>query len=281
MPRAIWTGSISFGLVNIPVKLFTATKDRTLHFHQIHEKTKCRIRQKLYCPGLTDDVPRDEIVKGFEVEPDRYVILKPEEFEAVKPEASHTLDIENFVDLASIDPIYFDKPYYLLPDERSQKPYKLLVTAMTRAGKVGVAKFVMRDKEYLAALRPVNDVICLELMRFADEVVSADTLVGERKEIDMGEKELKMAEQLIESLSEDFDPAKYRDEYRERLEEIINKKAHGEEITIQAPEPEAGGKVIDLMAALEASLAKAKARSKQEREEKPQKKAKRNRSSSA
>jgi DNA end-binding protein Ku len=279
MPRAIWTGSISFGLVNIPVKLFTATKDRALHFHQIHEKTKCRIRQKLYCPGVSEDVPRDEIVKGFEVAPDQYVILKPEEFDAIKPEAGHTLDIENFVDLASIDPIYFDKPYYLLPDDRSRKPYKLLVTAMTRAGKVGVAKFVMRDKEYLAALRPVNDVICLELMRFADEVVGADTLIGESKEIVLGEKELKMAEQLIESLSEDFDPAGYHDEYRERLSEIIDKKAHGEEITIQAPEPEAGGKVIDLMAALEASLAKAKERSKPSDEEKTKKK--RNRRKSA
>lgn len=257
MARAIWSGSISFGLVNIPVKVYSAARSRQIHFHQIHEKTKCRVRHKLFCPEQ-GDVPSDEIVKGFEIAPDQYVIVTKEELDSLAPEKTNTIDITDFVDLKSIDPIYYDKPYYLLPDERAAKAYRLLVTAMAESGKVAIAKFVMHNKENLVALRPKDDVICMETMRFAEEVVSVNDLESApKKEITIGEKELKMAQQLIESLSGDFDPENYHDEYTEKVQALIDRKAQGEWIVTEPHAEEAGGKVIDLMAALEKSLAKA------------------------
>ena len=193
MPRAMWTGSISFGLVNIPVKLIPATKDVGVHFHQIHEKTKCRVRQKLVCGGDDQEIPRKDIVKGYEIAPDQYVVITEKELEAVTPEAKRTIDIAEFVDLSSIDPIYYEKPYYLLPEEHAAKAYQLLVQAMQKSRKVAIAKFVMRQKEYLATLRPLENVLCLETMRFADEVISVNELDGVPKETPMSDKELTMA----------------------------------------------------------------------------------------
>lgn len=256
MARALWSGSISFGLVNIPIKLYSATRSKDIHFHQIQEKTKCRVRQKLYCPGK-GDVSYDEIVKGYEIAPDQYVIVSKEELDTLAPEQTQAIEITDFVDLASIDPVYYDKPYYVLPDKGAAKAYRLLVTAMAKSEKVGIAKFVMRNKEYLVALRPLGDVICVEVMRFADEVVSADKLEGLPKKVEIGEKELKMAQQLIESLSAAFEPEKYHDEYTEKLEALIERKAQGEEIVTEPQAGEVRGQVIDLMAALEKSLEQA------------------------
>jgi len=252
----MWSGSISFGLVNIPVKVYPATRSKDIHFHQIHEKTKCRVRHRLFCPEV-GEIPSDEVVKGFEIAPDQYVIIQKEELDALAPEKTDNIEITDFVDLASIDPIYYDKPYYLLPDERAAKAYRLLVAAMNKSAKVGIAKFVMRNKEYLVALRPINDLICMELMRFAEEVVSADDLESAPKKMELGEKELKMAQQLIESLSVDFQPENYHNEYVEQVQAMIDRKAQGEEIVTQPHTEEAKGKVIDLMAALEQSLARA------------------------
>ncbi len=257
MPRAMWSGSISFGLVNIPVKLVSAVKNKDIHFHQLEKNSKCRVHQKLYCPGKEEVIDRSEIVKGYEISPDQYVIVKQEEIDSVKPEARRTIDIAAFVDLASIDPIYYDKPYYLIPDEHAEKAYGLFVRAMANSKKVAIAKFVMRNKEYLCALRPLQNTICLETMRFHDEVVPVQSITGNRTSGDAGEKELQMAEQLIRALSEDFNPENYKDDYREKLTQMIERKVQGQEIVTEAPEPEVKGRVIDLMAALEASLAKA------------------------
>ncbi len=255
MARALWSGSISFGLVNIPVKMYPATQDKGVHFHQIHAKTKCRVRHKLFCPGR-GDIPPDEITKGYEIAPDQYIIVEKEELDALEPEKSRAIEIAEFVDLASIDPLYYDRPYYLLPDEAAAKAYRLLVTAMTKSAKVGIARFVMRNKEYVAAIRPVGDVLCIETMRFADEVVSSEKLEAP-KSVEIGDKELKMAQQLIESLAEDFHPEKYHDDYTEKLKELIDKKAQGQEIVTEPPATKTEGKVISLMAALEKSLKKA------------------------
>lgn len=276
MARAIWSGSISFGLVNIPVKVYSAARDKSIHFHQIHEKTKCRVHQKLYCQEH-GDVGRDEIVKGYEIAPDQYVIVSNEELDALAPEQTNTIEIMDFVDLVSIDPIYYDKPYYVLPDHHATKAYSLLVTAMTHSGKVAIAKFVMRNKEHLVALRTVKEVLCMEIMRFSAEVVSVDDLDEVPKKVTVGDKELKMAQQLIGSLSGDFRPENYHDDYTEKVRALIDRKAQGEEVVTQPQAEETGGKVIDLMAALEKSLAKAGEKKQTKETEKPSGKRKRKR----
>ncbi len=255
MPRALWSGSISFGLVNIPVKMFPATQDKGIHFHQIDSKTKCRVHHKLFCPGRGDISPTD-ITKGYEIAPDQYIIVDKSELEALEPEKSRAIEITEFVDLASIDPLYYDRPYYLLPDKTAAKAYRLLVTAMSKSNKVGIAKFVLRNKEYVAALRPIGDVMCIEIMRFADELVSTEEL-DTPKNVEVGDKELKMAQQLIESLAEEFQPEKYHDDYTEKVKELIDRKAQGKEIVTEPAAPKTEGKVVSLMAALEKSLEKA------------------------
>ena len=258
MPRSIWTGAISFGLVNVPVKLYSAVSKKTVRFHQLHEKDGIRIQQKRVCPADGEEVPWDDIVKGYEISPDRYVVVTPEELEALDPKKTKSIDIEEFVDLEDIDPLYYDHPYYLLPGQGAAKPYKLLVEAMTDAGKVAIARVVIRTKEQLVAIRPLGEVLAMATMNFADEVVdpgSFDETPGE--DVDTKKREVDMARQLIDSLTaEEFDPEKYRDTYREAVLDLIEKKADGEEIVLQpVEEPE---KVPDLMAALEASLAAAK-----------------------
>lgn len=257
MARAIWSGSISFGLVNIPVKMYSAVMDKTVHFHMLHDKDGVRVRQRLVCPAEDKEVSRDDVVKGYEIEEDQYVVVTQEEFAALAPRASRTIDVQDFVGLDEIDPIYYQHPYYLVPDEKAGKSYGLFVKAIADAGKVGIGKVVMRDKEYLTALRPVGNVLVLETMRFADEVVDASGI--EEMPADVPEptaRELEMADQLIGMLTGSFEPAKYHDEYRESLMDLIETKAEGEEYVM--PEPvEEEAKVIDLMAALEKSLKKA------------------------
>lgn len=256
MPRAIWSGAISFGLVNVPVKLYSATSPKTVRFHQISSKTGTRIRQQRVDPSTGEEVPYDEIVKGYEIGPDRYVLISSEELESLDPKATRTIDIEEFVDLEDIDPIYYDHSYYLAPAAGGAKAYRLLLDAMREAGKVGIGRLVLRTKQQLCALRPGDDVLTLSTMLFGDEVVAPDKLdeLDAVEEAEASDRELRMAEQLIESLSADFAPDKFHDEYRERVLEMIERKAAGEEIAVQ-PQVEEPAAAPDLMAALEASLA--------------------------
>jgi DNA end-binding protein Ku len=257
MARAIWSGAISFGLVNIPVKLFSAVSRKTVRFHQIDSKSGQRIRQQRVGPD-GEEVKYEDIVKGYEISPERYVTIEPGELEALEPQKTRTIDIEAFVDLDQIDPIFYDHPYYLAPDKGAEKAYKLLVDAMEDAGKVAIARVVIRSKESLVALRPRDGALAMETMLFADEVIPPDSL--DELTVDGGktsERELEMAKSLIDSLSADFEPDQYRDEYRERVLELIERKAAGETITIETPEEEPR-EVPDLMAALEASIAAAK-----------------------
>jgi DNA end-binding protein Ku len=257
MPRAIWSGAISFGLVNVPVKLFSAVSAKDVRFHQLEEGTNARIRQKRVSSETGEEVAYDKIIKGFEISPGSYVPITPEELDSLDPEATRSIDIEDFVELDEIDPIYYDRPYYLVPEKGGAKAYALLVQAMKDSGKVGIARFVLRTKQYLAAIRPRDNVLVLETMLYADEVNDPDELDDIPIGVDVSDRELKMARQLIESLGSEFEPERYRDEYRERVLELIEKKAEGQEIVVETPTEEPA-RVVDLMAALEASLAAVK-----------------------
>jgi DNA end-binding protein Ku len=259
MPRSIWSGAISFGLVNVPVKLYSAVSRKTVRFNQLNEKTGNRIQQKRVDPETGDEVPFEQIVKGFELTKDRYVIITPDELDALDPERSRMIQIEDFVDQEDIDPIYYDHPYYLVPDKGAEKAYGLLLNAQEASGKVAIARVVLRSKEQLVAIRPAGDMLMMETMIFHDEVVPHDDLddLPSSKSLKVSDREVKMAQQLIDSLSSDFDPSKYRDEYRDKVLDLIERKASGEEIAVQ-PEAAAPAKVPDLMAALEASLAAVK-----------------------
>jgi DNA end-binding protein Ku len=255
----MWSGAISFGLVNVPVKLYSAVSRKTVRFNQLNRETGNRIQMQRVDPDTGDEVPYEQIVKGFELTKDRYVIITPEELDALDPEKTRTIDILDFVDLDEIDPIYYDHPYYLVPDKGAAKAYGLLLGAMERASKVAIAKVVLRQKEQLVAIRPAGDLLMMETMIFHDEVVPHDDIeeLPSAKDLKVSDRELKMAEQLIASLSSGFEPERYRDEYRDKVLDLIERKAQGEEIAVQpeAPEP---AKVPDLMAALEASLAAVK-----------------------
>ena len=257
MARSIWKGAISFGLVNVPVKLYSAVSKKTVRFNQLHDADHARIQQKRVCSQDGEEVPYENIVKGFEIAPDRYVVITPEELDALDPAKTRAIDIEDFVDVADIDPLYYEHPYYLLPDTGAAKAYKLLLEALRDTNKVAIARVVLRTKEYLVAIRPAGDVLTMETMLFADELIGADGL-DELPDADVKatERELSMARQLIEAQATEFDPTKYRDEYRERVLELIERKAAGEEIAIQ-PMAEESEEVPDLMAALEQSLAAA------------------------
>jgi DNA end-binding protein Ku len=274
MARSIWSGAISFGLVNVPVKLYSATSPKTVRFHQLSSKTGARIRQKRVDPSTGDEVPFEDIVKGYELSPDRYVLIEPEELDALDPKATKTIDIEEFVDLSDIDPIFYDHSYYLAPATGGAKAYRLLLEAMREAGKVAIGRVVIRSKQQLCALRPSDDVMALSTMLFGDEVLSPDRIdeLDALGEAEATKRELTMAQQLIASLSADFDPTRYHDEYRERVLDLIERKAAGEEIAVQ-PEAEDTTPAPDLMAALEASLAEVRGASSDEPEPKQKTKA--------
>jgi DNA end-binding protein Ku len=261
MPRPIWSGSVSFGLVNVPVKLLTATSSKDVRFHQLHDSDGGRINQKRVCSIDGDEVDYGHIVKGYDLGGGRYVVIEPEELATLDVEANRTIEIEEFVDLAEIDPVFFEKSYYLVPDGRAEKPYALLVETMQRTGKVALGKFVLRTKQYLATLRARDGVLILATMLYADEVVDpADLEVPTTAETSPSQRELDMAAQLVESLSGPFDPSKYHDEYREKVMALIEAKADGEIIS-QPEAPAVNAPVVDLMEALEASLARAKKQS--------------------
>jgi DNA end-binding protein Ku len=255
MPRTMWRGAISFGLVSIPIRVFPATEEKTLHFNQLHDADGGRIKYKRVCAVCGEEVPFEHIVKGFEIEKDRYVMLDDEDFDAVPVESSRAIDIMQFVDLEEIDPILYKKSYYLVPDETGAKAYALLRQAMAEDGRVGIAKVSFRDKEHLAALRFKDEVFVLETMYWPDEIRAAEFEELE-KDVKLRPQEVQMAQTLIENLTEEWNPEQYRDEYREALMGIVEKKAAGEEIVVQeAAEPT---KVVDLMEALKASVAAAK-----------------------
>ena len=249
--RTLWRGAISFGLVSIPVRLYTATEEKSLHFNQLHEKDHGRIRYKRWCTVEDAEVPYDEIVRGYEYEKDRYVILDDEDLDAVPVESTRTIDIQQFVDLDEIDPIYFKKTYYLGPEETGVKAYRLLSEGLARGNKVGVAKVSFRDKEHLATIRLRGGVLVLETMFWPDEIREAEFPELE-KETKVRDQEVQMAQSLIDNLTEDWSPDRYTDEYREALLDIVQRKVEGEEVeVVEPPEPT---KVSDLMEALKRSV---------------------------
>jgi DNA end-binding protein Ku len=260
MPRAIWTGAISFGLVSVPVKLYAAVAAKGVHFHQLHATDGVRIQQKRICPADGEEVAFSDIVKGYEIAPDRYVVIEPEELASLQPKRARTIEIEDFVALAEIDPIYFDHPYYLVPDERGVKPYRLLLEAMRETERVALGRLVLRAKEHLVAIRASAEVLTLETMVFADEIVSPDRFAELDGEVKTSDREVAIAKQLIESLSGPFEPERYHDEYREQVLALIDRKASGEEIVLQPQAAEEKVDGADLMSALQASLEEVKKR---------------------
>src|SRR5215207_8249023 len=259
MARAIWSGSISFGLLNVPVKLYSAVSKQTISFRELREGDGSRVRHKRVAEADGKEIPYEKIVKGYEFAPDQYVVLTREELAELDPKKTRAIEIQDFVDLDDIDPIYFEQPYYLGPDKGAAKAYALLVQAMKESRKVAVARFVLRNKEHLAAIRPMDDVLTLATMRFHDEVSSPQDLDGEVFEDEKPKKpekrELEMAKQLIDSLTTDFKADKYRDEYREELLSLLERKAAGKEVVSAPTEEPKPTKAPDLMAALEESLA--------------------------
>jgi DNA end-binding protein Ku len=258
MPRAIWSGALTFGLVNVPVKLFTAVTQKEVRFHLLHEKDGARIRMKRFCTAEDREVPYEEIVKGFEVSKERFVSLSAEELAALNPKATRTIEIRDFVELADIDPIHYEATYYLVPEKTAAKAYRLLLDAMRRSRKVAIASFVLRTRESLCCVRPIEDVLAISTMSRADEIVPVSSLDVPAAPAP-SERELKMAEQLVESLSGPFEPERYPDVHREQVLALVEKKAAGE--VIEPPEPEeAPGRVVSLADALSASLAAARRR---------------------
>ncbi|HEV2370084.1 MAG TPA: Ku protein, partial [Acidimicrobiales bacterium] len=239
--------------VNVPVKVLTAVRKKTVRFHQLHAEDGARIQQKRVCSLDGQEVAFEDLAKGYELYPGQYVVIDPDEIDSLDPEATQTIDIEDFVDLASIDPLFFDSSYYLVPDARGDKAYRLLLDAMRDSGRVGIARVVMRTKQYLCAVRPVGEALVLTTMNFADEVVGQDEIEGLPQEQEASERELKMAEALIESLTTDWAPDKYHDTYRKAVLALIEAKSEGQELVSQ-PTAAPSAPVIDLMAALEASL---------------------------
>lgn len=258
MARSLWSGAISFGLVNVPVKLFSAVSQKEVRFHMLHEKDGGRIQQKRVCSVDGEEVPWEEIAKGHEVRRGQYVMLAREELEALDPESSRAIEIEDFVDLSQIDPIYYEHTYYAAPDEGAARPYALLLEAMTRTNRVAIARIVLRTKQYLCAIRPMGDVLALSTMQYHDEIVPVKSL-DIAKPAKPAARELDMAEKLVESLSGDFDPERYKDDHRERVLELLKKKAEGEEIVVE-PVKERRATVVNLADALAQSLAATRAK---------------------
>ncbi len=256
MARAIWTGAVSFGLVNVPVKAYAAVHDHSVHFNQLEKKTGARIRYRKVSEKTDKELEGDDIESGYEISPGKYVVVDPDELAELRPETTRTIDIEAFVDLADVDPIYYENTYWLAPDrENAERPYRLLIAAMEEQQRVGIGTVVMRTKQYLAAIRPLDGALAMSTMRFADEVVpqsEVDAIPGRRAKPDA--KELKLATQIIDSLATDWDPKRYHDTYTEELKDLIKRKAKGEKIVIEETPATKATNVVDLMEALEASL---------------------------
>ena len=255
MARAIWSGSISFGLVSVPVKAYAAVRDHSVHFNQLEKGTGARINYKKVSDKTGKEVSSDDIESGYEIASGRYVVVEDEELEKLRPRTSRTIDVADFVELSQIDPIYYERTYWLGPDgEAAERPYRLLLAAMEAEGKAGIGTVVMRKKQYLAAIRPLDGALAMSTMRFADEVVpQADVEALPGKGAKPEPRELKLASQIIGSLATDWDPKRYHDTYTEELKDLIEAKAKGKEIVVEDEAP-AEATVVDLMQALEASL---------------------------
>jgi DNA end-binding protein Ku len=263
MPRAIWTGAISFGLVTVPVRLYSAVSRKTVRFHQLNGRTGVRIQQKRVDPTTGEEVAYEDIVKGYELTPDRYVVIEPGELEALDPKRTKAIEIEDFVALDEIDPIHYDHPYYLAPGTAGAKPYKLLVDAMRATGRVAIATVVIRSKQQLVAVRPMGDgLLGMATMVFPDEIIDPSTIeeLEAVEDVEIDPRELQIAQQLVDSLAGPFDPDAYRDTYRDEVLALVERKAQGEHIAVQPAAEEDEEPVPDLMSALKASLDAVRAR---------------------
>jgi DNA end-binding protein Ku len=262
MPRAIWTGAVSFGMVSVPVKLYSAVNRKTVRFHQLSGKTGVRVSQKRVDSQSGEEIPYESVVKGYEIAPDRYVVIEPGELETLQPKKTKTIEIEEFVELSQIDPVYYDHPYYLAPGPGGAKPYRLLLEAMRDTGKVAIARVVIRSKEQLVAVRPIGEALGMATMLFADEVLAPDRLdeLADAAEVKTTKRELDIAKQLVDSLAGDFEPEKYSDSYRAEVLAMIERKAQGEQIAVQPAPDEVTAPAPDLMSALKASLEAVRAR---------------------
>jgi DNA end-binding protein Ku len=255
MARPIWSGTISFGLVNVPVKAYSAVHDHAVHFHQLEKDTGARIRYEKVSATSGDPVSKEEIEQGFEVSKGHYVVVDAEELDDLRPHTTKTIDITDFVELDAIDPIYYDHTYWLGANESGKKAYQLLHAAMEDAQRVGIGSVVMRNKQYLAAVRPLEGALAMSTMRFADEIVAVSDVDGvPSRRSKPAAKELRLAMQIVEALTAKWDPAQYHDTYTEQLRDLIEAKAKGKDVTVEAEAEEPSAKVIDLMEALQASV---------------------------
>lgn len=262
MPRTVWSGAISFGLISIPVKLFSAVSHQTVRFNQIDSKSGARVKMVRTSAKTGEEVAYGDIVKGYDLGDDNYVILTDAEMESIAPKASRSIDLVDFVEEADIDPIFYESGYFLAPDEMARKPYALLVEALESSGRVGIATFVMRSKQHLAAIRPVDGRLMLSTMLYADELVDPAEIPGlaDLDDVEVKDAEKVMAAQLVESLAADFDPSNYEDTYRHKVMELIQAKSEGDITKVEAVDAGPTAEIVDLMAALEASVAAAKAK---------------------
>jgi DNA end-binding protein Ku len=259
MARPVWSGSISFGLVNVPVKAYSAVRDHDVHFHQLEKDSGARIRNRKVSEKTGKEVDADDIELGFEVGRGRYVSFDPDELKELKPASTKAIEVTDFVSLDEIDPIYYERTYWLVPDgEQSRKAYQLLLAAMEERQRVAIGTVVMRNKQYLTAIRPLEGTLAMSTMRFADEVVPRSEIEGMPRRSKPEAKTMRMATQLLDSLAADWDPARYHDTYTEELRQRIEAKRKGKKLVDEPEPPERSAEVVDLMAALEASVEAAK-----------------------
>jgi DNA end-binding protein Ku len=265
----MWQGTLNFGLVSMPVKLYSAVTSRSVHFHQLHNADHARIQQRRVCSADGGEVPYEDIVKGYELAPERYVVIEDEELAAIAPEATRTIEIEDFVDLEEIDRIYFDQPYYIVPGRGGARSYRLLLQAMGDTGKVAIARVVLRSRERLVAVHPRGDALMMTTLNYGDEInptnelrelAGAEGRDGEQPPPPVGERELDVARRLVESLAAPFEIGRYKDTYREALLDLIDRKAAGEEIVVEPQPAVEATQAPDLMGALQASLERARER---------------------
>ena len=256
MARAIWSGSISFGLVNVPVKAYTAVHDHEVHFHRLEKGSGARVRNQQISEASGDPVERDDVELGYEIGKGRYVTFEQDELEELRPASTRAIEVTDFVPLEQIDPVFYEHTYWLAPDgEAARRPYGLLLAAMIDQQRVGVGTVVMRTKQYLTAVRPFEGALAMSTMRFADEVVARSDIDALPTRLEKpAPKELGLARQIIDALARDWEPERYHDTYTEELRDLIRRKDEGEDVVVEAPDEDEGAKVVDLMEALQASL---------------------------
>jgi DNA end-binding protein Ku len=261
----MWKGTLNFGLVSVPVKLYSAAVHKNITFHQLHARDHARIVQRRFCSAEGEEVDYGEVVKGYELAPGRYVVIEPEEFAALEPAFTRTIEIEDFVQLEEIDAVFFDRPYFVVPGKGGARSYRLLVEAMRETGKVAIGRIVLRSREQLVAIRPREDALLMVTMNFGDEIQQTSSFYElEEAQVEVSENELEMARRLVDSVSRPFDIANYHDTYREALMDLIDRKANGEEVVLEPAAKDERLQAPDLMSALEASLEQVRARTGQD-----------------